>query len=462
MAREDTDLVWIVSGSLGAMALGIVLIPFRTLTVASNLAFVFLVFTIIVAELGGRAAGLATAVVSSLSLNFFLTTPYLSLTIHQPDDVIAFVALAVSGLVAAAFGLRRARSSELLGRTRHDVEALAQIAEALGAGAPLASVLEDVRRAFRLGGLVLPTRRWAAHRGGPTVAFVRRPPWGRKRETAAKGHYVDYSPTFEVGRTHVDLGGACAAGGDRSGAREQMIPYLADGIARIVAWEVIFAVGMSVGAQRPLLVLSPILAETLARAGLSKQDVQRQLFQHARIPARQFERSTGEWTNLLPGRPSLRDLVKRGRAAAVFRGIRRSGAAGAGRGEGRGHHDRRQRRPVAHQRLRVLPQRDPRLHDIRRVTRHLRRRACYSIEPARCSRRRVRGQTSHLDDTRAPKHARWSAGAALCGPGHSGTRSRSSSASGSGISVRGNVGHASRPSPVALGIRWRCTCGMDC
>jgi hypothetical protein len=219
---------------------------------------------------------------------------------------------------------------------------------------------------------------------------------------------------------------------------------------------------MSVGAQRPLLVLSPILAETLARAGLSKQDVQRQLFQHARIPARQFERSTGEWTNLLPGRPSLRDLVKRGRAAAVFRGIRRSGAAGAGRGEGRGHHDRRQRRPVAHQRLRVLPQRDPRLHDIRRVTRHLRRRACYSIEPARCSRRRVRGQTSHLDDTRAPKHARWSAGAALCGPGHSGTRSRSSSASGSGISVRGNVGHASRPSPVALGIRWRCTCGMDC
>jgi len=99
---------------------------------------------------------------------------------------------------------------------------------------------------------------------------------------------------------------------------EQMIPYLADGIARIVAWEVIFAVGMSVGAQRPLLVLSPILAQTLARAGLSKQDVQRQLFQHARIPARQFERYTGEWTNLLPGRPSLGDLVKRGRAAAVF------------------------------------------------------------------------------------------------------------------------------------------------
>jgi hypothetical protein len=50
-------------------------------------------------------------------------------------------------------------------------------------------------------------------------------------------------------------------------APEQMIPYLADGLTRLVAWEVIFTVGMSVGAQRPLLVLSPILAQTLARAG---------------------------------------------------------------------------------------------------------------------------------------------------------------------------------------------------
>ena len=99
---------------------------------------------------------------------------------------------------------------------------------------------------------------------------------------------------------------------------EQMIPYLADGIARLVAWEVIFTIGMAAGAQRPLLVLSPILAQTLARAGLSKQDVQRRLFEHARIPASKFERYLGEWTNLAPGRPRLADLVRRGKAPAVF------------------------------------------------------------------------------------------------------------------------------------------------
>ena len=101
-------------------------------------------------------------------------------------------------------------------------------------------------------------------------------------------------------------------------APEQMIPYLADGLTRLVAWEVIFTVGMSVGAQRPLLVLSPILAQTLARGALSKQDVQRRLFEQARIPASKFERYIGEWTNLAPGRPSLKDLVRRGRAAPIF------------------------------------------------------------------------------------------------------------------------------------------------
>src|SRR6266852_4315501 len=112
MRRKDDVLVWMVAGAFGSMALGVVLIPVRALTSASNLAFVFLIFTIVVAELGGRTAGLVTAVVSALSLNFFLMEPYLTLTITKPDDIIAFVALAVSGLVAAAFGRQRARSSQ--------------------------------------------------------------------------------------------------------------------------------------------------------------------------------------------------------------------------------------------------------------------------------------------------------------------------------------------------------------
>ena len=99
---------------------------------------------------------------------------------------------------------------------------------------------------------------------------------------------------------------------------DHMIPYLADGIARHVGWEVIFTVGMASGAQKPLLVLSPILAEMLARAGLSKHDVKRRLFEHARIPAWKFERYIGGWTNFTPGQPTLAALVGEGRAPAIF------------------------------------------------------------------------------------------------------------------------------------------------
>jgi K+-sensing histidine kinase KdpD len=150
MARQDSETLWIAIGALGAMALGVALIPLRTLTSASNLAFGFLALTIVVAELGGRTAGLATAVVSALSLNFFLTEPYLRLTINRSDDIIAFVALAVSGLIAAAFGRRRARSSEMLGRAREDIDALERLADGLTRGASLEAALENLRRAFRL------------------------------------------------------------------------------------------------------------------------------------------------------------------------------------------------------------------------------------------------------------------------------------------------------------------------
>jgi hypothetical protein len=155
MRREDESRVWMVAGALGAMALGIALIPLRSLTSASNLAFVFLVFTIVVAELGGRTAGLVAAVVSAISLNFFLTEPYLMLTISKTDDVVAFFALAACGLVAAAFGRRRARWSELAGREGQDLGVVKRVVEQLREGVALEAILADLQRDFALGAIAL-------------------------------------------------------------------------------------------------------------------------------------------------------------------------------------------------------------------------------------------------------------------------------------------------------------------
>jgi hypothetical protein len=99
---------------------------------------------------------------------------------------------------------------------------------------------------------------------------------------------------------------------------EQVLPYLADGLARVTGWDLTHVYGLGQGHHRPLLVLSPVLARLFGRAGWSKADVQRALFEQARIPARKFEALIGEWSNLTAGRRTLAELHREGVVPAVF------------------------------------------------------------------------------------------------------------------------------------------------
>lgn len=79
---------------------------------------------------------------------------------------------------------------------------------------------------------------------------------------------------------------------------EEIMTYIADGVGKETGWEVVFTVGgLTYGTLRPTLVLSPILAETVARAGWSKDDVKRYLYDHARMPAWRVEAFTEKWTD---------------------------------------------------------------------------------------------------------------------------------------------------------------------
>lgn len=99
---------------------------------------------------------------------------------------------------------------------------------------------------------------------------------------------------------------------------EQILPYLADGIARVSGWDLTHVYGLGQGHFRPLLVLSPVLARIFGRAGWSKRDVQEALFAQARIPAWRFEKLIGEWSNLTAGRRTLTDLVAEKVVPPVF------------------------------------------------------------------------------------------------------------------------------------------------
>ncbi|MDX2156010.1 MAG: UGSC family (seleno)protein [Hyphomicrobiaceae bacterium] len=101
---------------------------------------------------------------------------------------------------------------------------------------------------------------------------------------------------------------------------EKLVPYLATAIVTHTTWELIFTVGLATGTYRPLLVLSPLIAETIARSGWTKADLQKALFEQARMPAQQFEKYLWGWTNLVPGKRTLNDWVRLGKAPKVFAG----------------------------------------------------------------------------------------------------------------------------------------------
>jgi hypothetical protein len=97
---------------------------------------------------------------------------------------------------------------------------------------------------------------------------------------------------------------------------EMLLPYVADSVKKYHMWQITFTTSHGNGMLRPLVVLSPILAETIAKAGWTKSDVKKYLFDHARLPAWEFERQLRVWN--IRGVWDLKDDVRMGRIPKVF------------------------------------------------------------------------------------------------------------------------------------------------
>ncbi|MBL4603092.1 MAG: hypothetical protein JKY84_10110 [Emcibacteraceae bacterium] len=99
---------------------------------------------------------------------------------------------------------------------------------------------------------------------------------------------------------------------------EGIAQYLADGLIRQSGWELIYTVGMAPDTHRPLVVISPMIAKTLAKAGVDRAGLQKLMFKYARMPAWKMEDYVGKFTNLVPGRRTLNELHAEGLASSQF------------------------------------------------------------------------------------------------------------------------------------------------
>lgn len=103
-----------------------------------------------------------------------------------------------------------------------------------------------------------------------------------------------------------------------AGTAEEMMSFMADNLERLVGiWAMyLFTVSPDGCTEMPHVVMSPIVAEVLAKAGYSKKDVKKYFFENARIPAWKVERG---WKRLQRQYgPTVCDEVKQGHVPKLF------------------------------------------------------------------------------------------------------------------------------------------------
>ncbi len=97
---------------------------------------------------------------------------------------------------------------------------------------------------------------------------------------------------------------------------EEMLPYLADAVVRQYSWQIMFTVGQGMGTLRPLILLGPIIARAIGAWKWSKSQLREYLYEHARMPAHQYERILRDWT--MKPTWNLEEEVRLGRVPKVF------------------------------------------------------------------------------------------------------------------------------------------------
>jgi K+-sensing histidine kinase KdpD len=180
---RETEAIAIATGAGGSLALGMALIPFRGMTPAANFTFLFMALTIAVAEWGGRRAAVATALTAALSLDFFLTQPYMTLAIAGKDDLIAFIGLGVCGLIAAAFGVGRERRRMGLRHLSLVHQSLRHIEEGGPADSAVSEALDAARAVLPVSALLVRDVRGAVIVASPGASARPRPSTALRADT---------------------------------------------------------------------------------------------------------------------------------------------------------------------------------------------------------------------------------------------------------------------------------------
>jgi hypothetical protein len=124
-----------------AVGVGAFLALFRSVFDQTNAALVLMIVVVLVAALGGRAAGIVTSLAAVASFDFFHTKPYLSLIIESGADVLTAMLLLVAAVIVGTVATWGRSAHRRAGTARSEVRRIHRVAEAAVTGVPAADVI---------------------------------------------------------------------------------------------------------------------------------------------------------------------------------------------------------------------------------------------------------------------------------------------------------------------------------
>jgi len=135
----------IALGGLAPILVGAALVAVRGHVEPANIALVLGIIVVAAGTLGGRAAGAVAALTAAASYDFFHTKPYLSLLIHDADDVEMTVLLLVLGLISGQLAWQARVTARQRDGGRGGLDQIRRLADQVARGEESADVIAAAR-----------------------------------------------------------------------------------------------------------------------------------------------------------------------------------------------------------------------------------------------------------------------------------------------------------------------------
>jgi two-component system sensor histidine kinase KdpD len=150
-------LAWLTAVG-GLPVLTAVLVQLRDDVGLPTILLLYLVLVVVVAALGGVVPATVSALAAFLVVNRLFTQPIHAWTIAQAENLVALVVFVIVAGVVSAFVSAAARRTAEATRAAAEAETLAALAGTVAEPDPLPVLLDNLRRAFGLGGVALLRR----------------------------------------------------------------------------------------------------------------------------------------------------------------------------------------------------------------------------------------------------------------------------------------------------------------